>query len=48
MRALFEKGSKNRVLITVSVRRLTKKLRNFISSKTVMKDEKEGGVNGGG
>jgi len=49
MRALFQEICRNRIQITISVRRLREEFKNLISVVvTQVKDEKLGGVNGGG
>jgi len=45
MRTLFQERCRNRIQITIGVRRLREEFRNLISE---VKDEKLGGVNGGG
>jgi len=47
MIALFQERSRNRIQITISVRRLREEFRNLISG-TLVKDETFGRINVGG
>jgi len=48
MRALFQERCRNRIQITISVRRLKGEFIETSSMITQVKDEKLGGVKGGG